>query len=236
MVHDVTGSRRAAAPAAPPTAGAAGVSSSPALRRKHVSSHASWSRRSPPRPRPENVRPRVGISRTAAMNSARSRANAADSARVRVGRHGAGQPRLHRPRQRIPLARLAQRDRLRGGGTGSARPARPAAFASASSVRRDHARVPGFEREPGRVAVADAEDRVDRPGPGDRPDRQRPPLRKLPVDQRPRHRGRDVQLVVMHPHTARVAETLADPWLRPREMIGEMEHASCWTATARSRP
>jgi hypothetical protein len=32
--------------------------------------------------------------------------------------HGAGQPRLHRPRQRIARARLAQRDRLRGGEPG----------------------------------------------------------------------------------------------------------------------
>jgi hypothetical protein len=130
--------------------------------------------------------------------------------RVGVGRHGvgchdAGQPRLHRPRQRIARARLAQRDRLR-----SAEPGPPGELGGRLRLRLQRApdrdRVPGFEREPGRVAVADAEDRVDRPGPGDGPDRQRLTLRKLPVDQGPRHRGRDVQLIVMHPHTARVAD------------------------------
>jgi hypothetical protein len=125
--------------------------------------------------------------------------------RVGAGRHGAGQPRLHRPRQRIARAGLAQRDRLR-----SAEPGPPGELGGRLRLRLQRApdrdRVPGFEREPGRVAVADAEDRVDRPGPGDGPDRQRPPLRKLPVDQGPRRRDRDVQLVVMHPHTARVAD------------------------------
>jgi hypothetical protein len=122
-----------------------------------------------------------------------------------VGCHDAWQPGLHRPRQRVARARLAQRDRLRG-----SEPGPPGELGGRLRLQLQHAqdrdRIPGFEREPGRVAVADAEDRVDRPGPGHRPDRQRLPLRELPVDQGPRRLGRDVQLVLMHPHTARVAD------------------------------
>jgi len=109
-------------------------------------------------------------------------------ARIRVGGDGAGQPRLHRPRQRIARARLAERGRLRG-----LEPGPPRQLGRCPRLRLErpphHVDVPGVKREPGRVEVADPEDRVHRPGGGDGPDRQRPPLRKLPVDQRPYHVG-----------------------------------------------
>jgi hypothetical protein len=109
-------------------------------------------------------------------------------ARVRVGGDGAGQPRLHRPRQRIARARLAERDRLRG-----VEPGPSGQLGRRLRLRLErppqHVDVPGLKREPGRVEVADPEDRVHRPGRGDRPDRQRPPLRKLPVNQRLYHVG-----------------------------------------------
>jgi hypothetical protein len=92
-------------------------------------------------------------------------------ARVRVGGDGAGQPRLHRPRQRIARARLAERDRLRGSEPGSSRQ-----LGRCLRLRLErpphHVDVPGFKREPGRAEVADPEDRVNRPGGGDVPDRQ----------------------------------------------------------------
>ena len=125
-------------------------------------------------------------------------------ARVSVGGHRARQPRLHRPWQRVTRARVAQRDRLGRGKLGA-----PGQFGRCLGLRLQPAPhlagVPGFQRESGGIAVANAEDRVDRPGAGHLPHRQVAPARELPVDQRPGRLRRDGQLVLMHPHLARVA-------------------------------
>ena len=174
-----------------------GTSSSPSLRSKHVSIQASWSGRCPPRLSPENVRPRVSMARTPAMNSARSWANASE---LPVGRrHGAGQPGLHRPRQRVAGPGLADRDRLRGGEAG---PAVQLAGRRGLRLEPPRASLRRDERQPRDEVVAEPEEGVDRPLRADGPQRQLAPLRELPRHEPADGLRGDVQLPRVHAHGA----------------------------------
>ena len=132
-------------------------------------------------------------------------------ARILGGGHGAGQPGLHRPRQRVPGPRLAERDRL-----GGAEPGPPGQFPRrlrlGLQLAARPAGIPRAQREPGGQPVADPEDRVDGALRRDGPDRQVPPLRELVVHQRAHGRRGHRQLVSVHPHPV----TLARPGRRPQ--------------------
>lgn len=131
------------------------------------------------------------------------------STRVTFGGYDARYPRLDRPRKRVAVAGLAERDRLRCRESCTT----PQLEGCFRLGRQPASRRPGVvrpEREPGRETVADAENRVDRPRRGDRPDGHVPPLGELIMDQVAGHLRRHDQLVGMHPHAGSLARPVAD--------------------------
>ena len=162
------------------------TSRSPSLSLRQVCIQSSWSFRSPPRPRPVNVRPRVPIALTTAMNSARSLAKVTSLGGVVLVARSTGQPGLHRPRERVAGARLAQ-----GDGRGHREPGRgselPGGRRLGLQFLAGHGGVGPLQREPRGESVTEAEDGVDRAGGGDAADVQAPPLRKLSVDEVAHH-------------------------------------------------
>jgi hypothetical protein len=111
----------------------------------------------------------------------------------------AGQPGLHRPRQRVARARLAQGYLLghgEPGGAGQLTGGRALGLQQAA----DRGRVGSLQGEPRREPVPDAEDGVDRARRGDPADGQVPPLRELAANEVPDDGGGDGQLVGVHGH------------------------------------
>ena len=119
-----------------------------------------------------------------------------------VGRRGhARQPCLHRPRQRVTRARLADCDRP---GHRYRRVPRELGRRPRLALQDGQRRggVASLAREPGGELPADPEDRVVRPRRGDPPDREAPPLRELLRDQPPGDAVGDLDLAGVHPHGA----------------------------------
>jgi hypothetical protein len=111
----------------------------------------------------------------------------------------AGQPGLHRPRQRVARSRLAQGYLLgygEPGGAGQLTGGRALGLQQAAG----RGRVGSLQGEPRREPVSDAEDGVDRPRRGDPTDGQVPPSRELRAEEVPDDSGGDGQLVGVHRH------------------------------------
>ena len=110
-----------------------------------------------------------------------------------------GQPGLHRPRERVAGARLAQ-----GDGRGHREPGRggelPGGRCLGLQFPAGHGGVCSLQGEPRGEPVTEAEDGVDRAGGGDAADVQAPPLRELGVDQVAHHGGVDGKFAGVHGH------------------------------------
>ena len=104
------------------------------------------------------------------------------SARVLIGGRHPGQPGLHRPRQRVARAGLADGHRLGRGEPGS-----PRQLAGRGRLRFQlpphRGGIARPQREPGREPAADAEDGVDRPRGIDLCNGQLAPARELLIHQ-----------------------------------------------------
>jgi hypothetical protein len=111
----------------------------------------------------------------------------------------AGQPRLHRPRQRVAGSRPADGDLLRHG-----EPAGGGQFPGRRRLGLERAadgdRVGFLQREARGELVPEAEDRVDRARRVDPADWQSAPVRELRADEVPHHGGGDRQLIGVHGH------------------------------------
>jgi hypothetical protein len=111
----------------------------------------------------------------------------------------AGQPRLHRPRQRVAGSRLADGDLL-----GHGEPAGGGQFPGGRRLglkrAADGGGVGSLQREARGELVPDAEDRVDRAWRVDPADRQAAPVGELRADKVPHHGGGDRQLIDVHGH------------------------------------
>ena len=187
------------------SAARASTSSRPALRARHVRTQASWSAIVPPRlvrRSPTNVRPSVGTARRSATSAARSRAKRVRAARVHRGTVRPGQPGLHRPRQRVAVPRLAQRD-----GLGHRHPQRadqpPGGRRLLLEGAPHRVRDPGLQREPRREVVAQPGDRVHGAGQRQQPDLAGGERGQLVGDERPYGLDVDLELPLVHRHVRR---------------------------------
>jgi hypothetical protein len=111
----------------------------------------------------------------------------------------AGQPGLHRPRQRVAGARLADGDLLGHGEPGGGGQF-PGGRRFGLERAADGGGVGPLQREARGELVADAEDRVDRARRVDPADRQPAPPGELRADEVPHHGGGDRQLIGVHGH------------------------------------
>jgi hypothetical protein len=111
----------------------------------------------------------------------------------------AGQPRLHRPGQRVAVARLAQCDLLGHGEPGGACQL-PGGRRLCLKQAAGGTGIAAPQRQPRRQPLTDAEDGVDGARRADPADRQPAPPRELLADQLPHQVNRDGQLVGVHNH------------------------------------